>query len=112
MAKVAIPQPKPRRTFNGEGPWVQLLAQVGPSALRMAFIESGVTPPVAGNLVWFLEDQQMLNRTQTPKTRTRYRQQLADLDITQVSGVAETFRANHETADNVQSDENSPSVAA
>lgn len=76
-----------RRTYKGEELWFELLDELGPSRLRRAMIGSGVAARVAGNLVWFLEDQVVLDRHQTDTTRTRYRHQLQRLDIDQVRRV-------------------------
>lgn len=77
-----------RRRYHGEEEWLPLLEELGPSALRRGYIVCGVPPQVAGNLVWFLEDQLTLDRTQTGMTRTRYRRILADLDPDEVARAA------------------------
>jgi hypothetical protein len=77
-----------RRTYHGEQEWFEVLEDVGPSALRRALIATGVTPRVAGNLVWFLEDQLLLDRHQGESSRNRYRAELAELDLDQVRKVA------------------------
>jgi hypothetical protein len=71
---------KRRRTYAGEESWFPVLEELGPSNLRRAFIVAGVSPRVAGNLVWFLEDQWLLDRHQTDTSRSRYRATLRDLD--------------------------------
>lgn len=87
---VVMLKKKRRRIFAGEERWFGLLDDVGPSALRLGFIDAGVTPQIAGNLVWFLEDQATigqsdLGRTQDGATRTRYRRILRELDLADVN---------------------------
>lgn len=84
MAVVSIT--KRRRTYAGEEAWFPLLDAFGPSRLRRGLIACGVTPQVAGNLVWFLEDQRDLRPlAQMANTRTRYREALAQLDPAEVA---------------------------
>lgn len=82
MAVVAL-DPKKRRTYRGEEKWFPVLKELGPSGLRAAFIAAGISPQVAGNLVWFIEDQQTLERTLSQSTRNNYRGALAALDPAQ-----------------------------
>lgn len=70
----------PRRTYRGEEAWFELLDELGHANLRRAFIASGQTPTVAGNLVWFLDEQVSLDRHLDGKSRQRYRRCLAELD--------------------------------
>lgn len=78
---VRLYDPKnPRRTYRGEEEWFGLLKAHGPFALRRAFIAAGETPTTAGNLVWFLEEQQTLDRHLSERARVRYRDVLAQLD--------------------------------
>jgi hypothetical protein len=77
-----------RRTYRGEEEWFELLEQFGHRPLRAAFIQAGISPQVAGGLVWFLDDQMALERTQTDKSRVRYRSILTTLDKAQVAAAA------------------------
>jgi len=88
VAVVPLHGAKRRRTYAGEELWFPLLEDFGPSALRRGLIGVGVSPQVAGGLVWFLEDQLLLARTQTDHTRTRYRRVLAELDPAKVARAA------------------------
>jgi hypothetical protein len=74
-----------RRTYRGEEEWFPLLEEAGPSRLRKAFIATGVTPAVAGQLVWFLEEQLHLERHLSHRSRVSYRQVLRDLDLDKVT---------------------------
>jgi hypothetical protein len=78
MALSAYDPKAPRRTYRGEEEWFELLDEVGHWTLRRAFIECGVSGAIAGNLVWFLEDQRRLDRHQGEGTRTKYRAILRD----------------------------------
>lgn len=81
-----------RRTYRGEDAWFELLDRFGFRALRAGFVACGVTPQVAGGIVWFLDDQRMLDRSQTDSTRNRYRQILATLSPSEVAkAAAEAF---------------------
>jgi hypothetical protein len=81
---VAIIQlPTKRRRYGVEREWLPLLG-AGHSALRSALIATGVSAPVAGNLVWFLEDQATLDRSLSERTRNNYRHVLEGLDRTAV----------------------------
>jgi hypothetical protein len=75
----------PRRTYRGEEAWFDLLEHAGPFALRQAFIAAGETVTVAGNLVWFLQEQQTLERHFSTEARVKYRRRLAELDPTKVA---------------------------
>ncbi len=77
-----------RRTYRGEEEWFELLGELTPSGLRRALIAAGVRPAVAGNLVWFLEDQVMLDRHLSEQSRKNYRHQLAELDVEKVRTAA------------------------
>jgi len=80
MAQVRTYDPKaPRRYYRGEEAWFELLDEVGPRALRSAFIAVGVSAAVAGNLVWFLVDQRDLDRHLSKGARMKYRDILEDL---------------------------------
>lgn len=78
----------PRRTYRGEEEWFGLLDDVGPFALRRAFIAAGETATVAGNLVWFLEEQVTLDRHLSERSRVKYRDALAELDPKRVRELA------------------------
>jgi len=77
-----------RRRYAGEEEWFALLGELGPSALRRGYIACGVPAQIAGNLVWFLEDQLLLDRTQAETTRGRYRRVLSELDPDEVRRAA------------------------
>jgi hypothetical protein len=81
----------PRRTYNGEEQWFELLDELGHAHLRRAFIEAGETPAVAGNLVWFLEDQVTLDRHLSKGARHQYRGRLAELDPEKVRAAAQSI---------------------
>lgn len=86
---VQLYDPKnPRRTYRGEEAWFSLLEDLGHAGLRRAFIAAGETPTVAGNLVWFLEEQVTLDRHLTDQSRGRYRRVLAELDPVKVRKLA------------------------
>jgi hypothetical protein len=78
----------PRRTYRGEEAWFGLLEDLGHAGLRRAFIAAGETPTVAGNLVWFLDEQVTLVRHLNEKSRQRYRRVLAELDPAKVRKLA------------------------
>ena len=92
LVRVAIVriEPKRRRTYAGEETWFPLLEELGPSRLRRAFIRCGVSPAIAGNLVWFLEDQLVLERNSSDKSRVSYRCILRALDPVEVLRAART----------------------
>lgn len=90
MGVARVVEIKRRRTYAGEEAWFGLLEECGPSALRRGFMRCGVPPQVAGNLVWFIEDQVDLDRTQSESTRSRYRRILAELDPDEVRRAART----------------------
>lgn len=79
MAVIQMHQRR-RRTYAGEEEWLGLFEELGHARMRRGFIGVGVSPQVAGGLVWFLEDQLTLDRTQNAATRVRYRRVLAELD--------------------------------
>lgn len=74
----------PRRTYRGEEEWFELFEELAHGRLRRAFIAAGQTPNVAGNLVWFLEEQVTLERHLSPDSRVNYRRRLAELDPSEV----------------------------
>jgi len=81
MAGLTVYDPKnPRRTFRGEERWFALLEEMGPRRFRAALILLGVSPAIAGNIVWFLDDQRQLERHLTEPTRGKYRKILSGLD--------------------------------
>lgn len=77
-----------RRTYRGEQAWFGVLDRVGHRALRRAFIQSGIPARVAGELVFFVEDQMMLERHQSERSRVRYRDFLEGLDPREVERLA------------------------
>ena len=81
----------PRRTYRGEETWFGLLKAFGPFTLRRAFIAAGQTPTRAGNLVWFLEEQQSLDRHLSEASRVKYRDLLAELDLEKVRALAQAI---------------------
>lgn len=86
----------PRRTYRGEQEWFGLLEELGHAGLRRAFIAAGESPQVAGNLVWFLEEQVTLERHLTDTSRSRYRRVLAELDPDQVRRtIPGQFKSGH-----------------
>ena len=88
MALVAL-NPKRRRTYNGEDAWFGLLEELGHRGLRAALVAAGVTPQVAAGLVFFIEDQKLLDRAPLgAATKSRYRQVLAGLDPAKVRRLA------------------------
>ena len=74
-----------RRTYRGEEEWFPLLEEFGHRTLRRKFMACGITPTVAGQLVWFLDEQLHLERSLNQASRARYRQILRKLDIDEVS---------------------------
>lgn len=92
MASLGLYDPKnPRRTYRGEEEWFDLLEKFGHATLRRALIAVGETPNVAGNLVWFLDEQVTLDRHLTDTSRTRYRRRLAELDPEGVRAAARSI---------------------
>lgn len=87
MAVVQFPI-KRRRPGNGEEAWLELLDELGHVRLRAALIEAGMPPQVAGNIVWFLEDQTTLDRALSRATRNRYRHALAEYNTAEVRRLA------------------------
>ena len=89
---VELYDPKnPRRTYAGEEAWFGLLDELGHAGLRRAFIAAGETPTVAGNLVWFLEEQRSLDRHLSKLSRHRYRCALDELDPDKVRKLARSI---------------------
>lgn len=89
---IGLYDPKnPRRTYAGEEAWFGLLEELGHGGLRRAFIAAGETPTVAGNLVWFLEEQVTLDRHLNHASRSRYRRVLAALDPEKVRKLARSI---------------------
>lgn len=78
-----------RRTYRGEGDWIPLLQRIGHRRLRLALIASGVSPTLAGQIVWFLDEQLHLDRHLTADSRTKYRRILDGLDIGAVAQIAD-----------------------
>jgi hypothetical protein len=74
-----------RRTYRGEEEWFALFQEHEPFEVRAGFIAAGVSPTLAGQLVWFLLEQQSLDRHLTDKSRVKYRRILADLDLDSVN---------------------------
>ena len=54
----------------------------------LAFIAAGESPTVAGNLVWFLEEQVSLDRHLSREAAVKYRRRLAELDPAKVRKLA------------------------
>jgi hypothetical protein len=75
----------PRRTYRGEDSWFAVLDELGHATLRRAFIAAGETPTIAGNLVWFLDEQRSLDRHLNRDSRTKYRRVLSELDPEKVA---------------------------
>jgi len=86
MAGVVNLDTRRRRTYAGEQAWFALLEELGHRGLRRGLIGCGVSAQVSANLVFFIEDQMLLDRVyvQTGETRSRYRKVLADLDPEEV----------------------------
>ena len=94
MSPLALYEPpRARRTYGSEGPWLELLDDVGLPELRAAFIAAGATPTVAGNLVWFLEEQRTLSRHLSRNARAGYRRVLLELDRDEVRELARGIAA-------------------
>ena len=74
-----------RRTYRGEERWFPLLEEHGHTLLRRGFIACGVSPAASAGLVFFLDDQLLLERHQSEHARVRYRAILRDLDPELVS---------------------------
>jgi hypothetical protein len=81
----------PRRTYRGEEAWFGLLQDLGHAGLRRALIAAGETPTVAGNLVWFLEEQLSLDRHLSRGARLKYRAALEELDPESVRKLAHSI---------------------
>jgi hypothetical protein len=89
MAVARVVEIKRRRTYAGEEAWFGLLDELGHRRLRAGFITCGVSPQVAANLVFFIEDQLLLDRQfGTAGTKARYRKILAALDPEEVARAA------------------------
>jgi hypothetical protein len=73
-----------RRVYRGEELFFDVLEEHSHRAVRAAFIELGISPSVAANLVFFIDDQRHLDRHQDEATRGRYRKILRDLDPAKV----------------------------
>jgi hypothetical protein len=69
-----------RRFYLGEERWFGLLQEVGLPALRRGFLGAGMSPTVAGQLVWFLYEQLTLDRSLSAASRRKYRDELDRLD--------------------------------
>jgi hypothetical protein len=83
---------KPRHTYRGEEQWFGLLEEFGPFRLRRAFIAAGQSATIAGNLVWFLEEQVTLDRHLSEFSRNKYRDILRDkLDPGKVRALAQSI---------------------
>jgi hypothetical protein len=67
------------RPYPPDARWAELLDDVGPTALRGAFIDAGVAPQVAGGLVFFIDDQARGERHVNSSTAARYRRTLRGL---------------------------------
>jgi hypothetical protein len=78
-----------RRTYRGEEDWIPLLQRLGHRRLRQALIASGVSPTLAGQMVWFLDEQLHLDRHLTANSRTKYRRVLEGLDVARVADLAD-----------------------
>jgi len=88
-----------RRTFRGEEAWFPLFEDFTPYQVRAGFIESGVSPTVAGQLVWFLLEQQSLDRHLSEESRTKYRKALGALDLESViSAIPRQFNSGRRAA--------------
>jgi hypothetical protein len=81
----------PRRTYRGEEQWFELLEEFDAFTLRRAFIAAGESPTVAGNLVWFLEEQVSLERHLSRDAAVKYRRVLDDLDPEKVRKLARSI---------------------
>lgn len=79
------PEMQRRRTYAGEERWFGLLQEVGLPSLRRGFLGVGVSPTMAGQLVWFLYEQLTLDRALSGKSRSRYRDELSALDYDAVA---------------------------
>jgi hypothetical protein len=78
-----------RRRYNGEEDWIPLLQRIGHRRLRLALIASGVSPTLAGQVVWFLDEQLHLDRHLGEASRTKYRRVLEGLDVARVADLAD-----------------------
>lgn len=76
---------KRRRTYAGEEAWFPVLDELGHRGLRAGFIHAGVSPVVAGNLVFWLEDQARLDRHFSKEQGVQYRRILRGLDPVKVA---------------------------
>jgi hypothetical protein len=88
MASSVYDPKAPRRTYGCEAEFLPIFQEVGHRVMRAAFIELGVTAQLAGNLVWFLDDQVELDRHLSESTRTRLRSELAKYDPAEVLATA------------------------
>ena len=77
--------PKRRRSYKGEQEWFHLLDDPGHVPLRRAFIDCGISPTMAGQLVWFLEEQRSLDRHLNRTSRASYRAILEGIDHERLS---------------------------
>ena len=89
--KASAKPPVPRATYRGEEKWFDLLDEVGPFALRRAFIDAGLSPSVAGGVVFFLDEQRTLDRHFSPDQRTNYRRLLAEFDPDEIANAPIIF---------------------
>lgn len=82
---------KRRRTYAGEEAWFPLLRDLGMRRLRGALMACGLSAVVAGNVVWWLDDQATLDRHFEHKSGVRYRDILGELDPEEVRRAARTI---------------------
>ncbi len=80
-----MPETQLRHTYRGEEAWFPLLEAHGHRGLRAGFLAEGVSPTVAGQLVWFLDEQLHLDRHLSKEARGRYRRILEGLDPDRVN---------------------------
>jgi|HubBroStandDraft_6_1064221.scaffolds.fasta_scaffold667821_3 hypothetical protein len=77
---------QPRHTYRGEKDWFEFLEAVGHREARARFMYWGdLSATVAGQLVWFLDEQIHLDRHLTERSRVRYRDILDTLDLDRVN---------------------------
>lgn len=91
VAAARVVEIRRRRTYAGEEEWFALLDMLTHGQLRRGFIASGVTPAVAGNLVFFIEEQRALDRHFSRNQAVKYRRILAELDPLEVARAARTI---------------------